>query len=286
MSRLYPTLGKDVIDVRDHACRPALCGLRRAQLLDTAVGKGHATVRAKRLDDVEIVVLDRKERVLVRRANVVALEEPLRDQLPVRGDLLLGRADEPHVRAEQVGQLAQGLVWSLGLVLGDEQDAAAFAGLDRNQTMSALVKARETVRVRNGAQGAVGTVGPGVVAAGEGLLAAGAAGNGDAAMTARIAEDAGNAVAAADGEQRRSRRVAGDVAAGSVQRRRRAERGRRPPQHAVDLGFEAFGTRVVGDRLLPDAVAEIGGPAVDVVEDARNDGAVIGQGVSHDHPPS
>jgi hypothetical protein len=54
-----------------------------AQPFNVLVGEGDSGVRSERFDDVEIVVLNRIERLLVRRADVVALQELLDEYLPV-----------------------------------------------------------------------------------------------------------------------------------------------------------------------------------------------------------
>ena len=120
---------------------------------------------------------------------MVALEETFHDDLPVRGDLFFAAAEQPVTRRNSGGNGVHRAGDSRGL-LGDEHEAVALDGRDRHQAARVLVEAREAVLVRHVPQSTVESVGPAVIAAHEGLLAAGALGELRAAMAAGVAEGA------------------------------------------------------------------------------------------------
>ena len=88
-------IGKQVIDEGHAVFDRPIRFWAVAQSLDVLIGEGDSTVRAEGFDDVEVVVLNRIERVLVRRADVVALEELLDQNLPIHRPRSGVDADQP-----------------------------------------------------------------------------------------------------------------------------------------------------------------------------------------------
>src|SRR4029453_11583106 len=77
----YGDVRKQVVDVGELPGGGPLRGGHRPQLLDGTVREGDAVVPAERLDDVQVVVLERVERRRVGRLDVVTLEESLDQDL-------------------------------------------------------------------------------------------------------------------------------------------------------------------------------------------------------------
>ncbi len=211
----------------------------------------------------------------MRRLDVIALDEAFQQDLPVDLELALGGREQALLGRDQLVEPAQRIVAQRRLVLGDEHQAEALARRHRHQRMRLLVEAGKARLVRDMAQAAFQIVGPAVIAADEGARAARIARHLHAAMAAGVAEGAHLAVDAAHHDGRRARRVARDVGADLGQRRRRAERRRRAPQHALDLRGQPLLRLVVGDRLAPDLLADIGRAVGDMVEDALRHRPVI-----------
>ena len=132
--------------------------------------------------------------------------------------------------------------------------------------------------VRHAAQGAVEAVGPCVIAAGQRLLAPCPVHELHAAMPAGVAERAHDPVAAAHRDDRRQRRLARHIGADLGQRRGRTERRRRAPKHFCDLRVQPVLRGVMHHRFVPDRIAHVGRLVVDMVEDARDERAIVGQG--------
>lgn len=152
--------------------------------------------------------------------------------------------------------------------------------------MRVLVEAGKAVIVGDAAQPAVETVGPAVIAAGERLLAAGPVDELHAAVPARIAEGARDAVRATDRDNRRQRRVPRDIGADLGERGRRTERRQRAAEYVFDLGREAILRQIMRDGFVPDAVAEIGRFGIDMPEDAVDDGCFVRELCRHRRSPA
>ena len=263
-----------MVDVRELPLHAALLRRDRPKLVDGSVREGHAAVPAERFDDVQIVELHGVERLLMGRADVVALEESFHDDLPVGGHVAREGPDQPPVgrnqRRERLETLDRG-------VLGDEHEAARLRGLDRHQSARALLESREPVLVRHVAERAIEPVGPAVIRADERLLAARAVDQLGAAMAAGVAERPDAAVVAAHGEDRDARRVARDERPGLGQRRGWTEGRRKTAEHQRELGREALRRTVVLHRLAPDRLAHVRRVVVDVVQDPLDHRPIIRQ---------
>ncbi len=273
---------KQMVDVGQHSRGLALGRRHLAQLLDPAIRKTDPAVAPEGFDDIDVVVLQRKERVVVGRADMVSLEKSFGDNLPVRRKLLLGGRKEAPVRSEDVWQPCRRAVADVGSILRDKDHAVVFFALDRHEAVGGFVHAGKAVLVGNTAQLAVEAVSPGVVTAGQRLPAAGAINQLHAAMPAGVAESPNLAVAAANGNDRRQRGVARHVTAGVRQRRGGAERRRRFAEHLADLRSEPRLRQVVRDRLAPHPITEICGLAIDVIEEPFDHVRLVRQDASHD----
>ena len=73
--------------VRVLAEHPRIGG-RRREIFDRALGKDVAEVRADRIDETDVVEEHRKDRILVHRTQVIALEEDVDRELPRQGAFL------------------------------------------------------------------------------------------------------------------------------------------------------------------------------------------------------
>ena len=116
-------VGKDVLDGGDHAVEPPLGGRHVAQRFDPAEGERHATVATAVLDDVDVVVAEREERLPVCRLDVIPLEEALQEHLPVDVDHVLVGAEQLLLPAEHLGKTGQRRRVDLGRALVDEDHA-------------------------------------------------------------------------------------------------------------------------------------------------------------------
>src|SRR5882757_6133675 len=96
-------------------------------------------------------------------------------------------------------------------------------------------------------------------------------------MTTGVPEGANDAVASAYRDERRKRRITRHIGANLGQGGGGTERRRRAPKHLCDLRLEALHGSIVLDGLEPDFFAHVGGLAINVVQQAFDDCAVIGQ---------
>ena len=129
-------------------------GGTRAQLVDAPVRERDAAVPAERLDDVQVVELHRIERLRVGRADVIALEEALDEDLPVGRDLELGASPTSRVaRRDQRRQRRRvDAPASGGASCVTNTMPLPLDGLDRHESARALVEAGEAVLVRHVAE--------------------------------------------------------------------------------------------------------------------------------------
>ena len=183
--------------------------------------------------------------------------------------------EQSLVRRDQPLEATERIVAQRRLVLGHEHQAEALRRRDRHQGMRLLVEAGEARFVRDVAQPSFEIVGPAVIAADEGARAAGAACDLHAAMPAGVPEGPDLAVVATHHDEGNAGRLARNVGADLRQGSGRTERRRRAAQDALELGLQALGAAVVGDRLAPHRVAEIGRAVGDVVEHALRHGLVV-----------
>ena len=268
---------EEVVDERQPSVDRALARLDRFQLQDVAEREGHPAVGTEALDEVDIVELHGEERVGMGEAQVIALEERLDLDLPVGRLLPLGGAEQLVLGADEPGDLVEGVIGRRIAVLVDHDETVPLPAGHRHEAPRGAVEVREAVGVGHVAQTAVEAVRPRVVRADERLGAARPVDELGAAMAAGVAERAHASGGIADGQDRCSGGVAGDVRPGVRERGRRAQRRGVAAQHPLELGAEPFGRSVVGHRLPPSAIAHVGRAVTHVVEDPLGDGLVVVQ---------
>ena len=246
-----------------------------ALALQAAPRQHLAQVQAEWLEQTQVGVEERRHRVAMQHAEVVALEEGVDDQLPVHLALDLARlvvvvAGQAEGRElgvefpqEALGIDLQALRADAGL---HPQHAVAFGQRQRRQAVGGLVHTGKVALVGNATQLAFEAVGPAVVGADEVLLPTAAFGQACTTVPADIVEGPRPAVLATNHQDRDAAEVVGEVVARlrdlvgqAHQQRVLAEQQRRLARQALRAGI---GTH----RVEADRVGQIRGAGVYVGE--------------------
>ena len=116
------------------------------QALDATERERDPRIGAVELDDVDVVVPVRKERVAMCGLEVVALEEAFDEDLPVRRHDRVGRAERAVGTRSEHGRDVVGGGPARALLIG-EQQAVSFVGDDLDEPAVGSVEPREAVLV-------------------------------------------------------------------------------------------------------------------------------------------
>jgi hypothetical protein len=189
-------------------------------------------------------------------ADVVALEESLENDLPVRLRLARARRVELLLLADEQRQALE-VRLQCSFRLRNEHETVALHSVQRRKSVMLFVQSRETFGMRDMPQSSVQLVSPSVIGAHEGLRAAALRCDGHAAVPTDVLKSPHHAVLTTNGHDRPAGRFAGDVRTHIGERRGRTERSVRAPQHALHLRLEALLRAVVFHGLAPQHIASI-----------------------------